>query len=106
MCWVSKLQIEVALSATEAEYVSLSQSTRDSLPIKNTLDLLNKFIRIDNKEINTYSTIFEDNAGALQLATEPKGRPRTKHISVKYHHFRQNAMKKTISIKAIDTNEQ
>ena len=99
MCWVSKLQIEVALSATEAEYVSLSQSTRDSLPIKNTLDLLNKFIRIDNKEINTYSTTFEDNASALQLATEPKHRPRTKYISVKHHHFRQHAKNKTISIK-------
>ena len=94
------------MSTTEAEYISLSQSTRDLLPIKNILDLLNKFIRIDNKEINTYSTIFEDNAGALQLATELKYRPRTKHICVKYHHFRQHVKNKTIYIKAINTNEQ
>ena len=67
---------------------------------------MNKFIQIGNKEINTYSTMFEDNAGALQLATEPKYRPRTKHTSVKYHHFRQHVKNKVISIKAIDTNDQ
>ena len=44
VCWVSKLQTEVALSTTEAEYISLSQSTRNLLPIRNTLELLNKFI--------------------------------------------------------------
>jgi hypothetical protein len=31
--WVSKLQTEIALSTTEAEYISLSTSTRDILPI-------------------------------------------------------------------------
>ena len=36
-CWVSNFQTEVALSTTEAEYISLSQSTRDLLLIKNTL---------------------------------------------------------------------
>ena len=65
VCWVSKLQIEVALSTTEAEYISLSQITRDLLPIKNTLELLNKLIRINSKEINTYSKIFGDNAWPL-----------------------------------------
>ena len=32
--------------------------------------------------------LFEDNNGALELAKAPKIRPRTKHISIKYHHFR------------------
>ena len=35
------------------------------------------------------TTIWEDNASCLVLATEDnKYRPRTKHIAVKYHHFR------------------
>ena len=54
-----------ALSTTEAENISLSQSTRDLLPIKNTFDLLNRFICISNKEINTCSTMLKDNASAL-----------------------------------------
>ena len=33
--WVSKLQTEIALSTFHAEYVALSQSLRDLLPIKN-----------------------------------------------------------------------
>jgi hypothetical protein len=35
--------------------------------------------------------VFEDNSGAVELATSvksPKMRPRTKHINTKYHHFR------------------
>ena len=67
---------------------------------------LNKFIKVNNQEINTYSSLFEDNAGTLQLATEPKYRPRTKHIGVKYHHFRQYVKKKIITIKAINTLDQ
>jgi hypothetical protein len=31
---------------------------------------------------------FEDNNGALEMATIHKLRPRTKHINVKYHYFR------------------
>ena len=106
ICWVSKMQTEVALSTTEAEYIALSQSTRDLLPIKNIIEYLNQFMSFSNKQISTYSTIFEDNAGALRLAVEPKYRPRTKHICVKYHHFRQYVKNKTITIKAISTNNQ
>jgi len=105
-CWVSKMQSEVALSTTEAEYIALSQSTRDLIPIKNLIEYLNTFIKINNQEINTYSTLFEDNEGTLQLATEHKYRPRTKHICVKYHHFRQYVKDKVISIRSIDTNDQ
>ena len=35
----------------------------------------------------TKSTIFEDNNGALQLATVPKMTLRSKHIAIKYHFF-------------------
>ena len=33
--WVSKMQIEIALSTTEAEYISLSQSMRDLIPLRH-----------------------------------------------------------------------
>ena len=106
MCWVRKLQREVALSTTEAERISLSQSTRDLLPIKNIIEYLNKFIDLKNARINTHLTVFEDNSGVLHLATEPKYRPRTKHICVKRHHFKQCVKNKTIVIKAINGNDR
>ncbi len=33
MIWASKMQTEIALSSTEAEYIALSQSMREVLPI-------------------------------------------------------------------------
>ena len=100
------MQIEVELSTTELDHIVLSQIIRDLIPIKQMIEFLNTFIKIDSKLIITYSTLFEDNNGALQLALEPKYRPRTKHIYVKYHDFRKYVKKKTISIQAIDTKDQ
>ena len=51
-------------------------------------------------------TLFEDNNGALKLATAPKMRPRTKHIALKYHHFRSFVQNNTISIQYVDTTRQ
>ena len=54
----------------------------------------------------THSTVFEDNNDALELARTPKYRPRSKHIAIKYHHFRDHVKNKTIRIEAIHTKEQ
>jgi Reverse transcriptase (RNA-dependent DNA polymerase) len=105
--WSSKLQSEFALSATEAEYVALSQSLREVIP---TLDLLSEL-----KESNfTYSDnipsvhckAFEDNIGAVEMARLPKMRPRTKHINIKYHHFRGAVEQGLVTIHHIRTNLQ
>jgi len=106
--WVSKLQSEIALSTTEAEYISLSQSLRDLIPLHNIFNELSEvdFIQKDNRITKTYSTVYEDNRGALELAREPKFRPRTKHIATKYHHFRNAVAKGQIKILPIDTKEQ
>ena len=109
LLWVSKLQTEVTLSTTEAEYVALSQSMRDLLPmrakLKDVLTHLN--LESDDAQSKVISTVFEDNNGCLALATSPKINPRTKHIAVKYHHFRGSVGKGTgVSIEKIETDEQ
>ena len=50
--------------------------------------------------------VFEDNSGAIEIAKVPKMRPRTKHINVRYHHFRQHVEKGEVTIHAIKTEEQ
>ena len=51
-----------------------------------------------------HSTVFEDNNGALDLATSLKLTPRTKHIGVKYHFFKSHVGEdKEIRIVPIDT---
>ena len=96
------------MSTIEAERISLSQSLRDLIPLHSTFDELGEveFVQKDKRITKTYSTIHEDNRGALELAIEPKFRPRTKHIATKYHHFRNAVAKGRIKILSIDTKEQ
>ena len=47
-------------------------------------------------------------AGALELANVPKMRPRTKHINIRYHHFRSftEGPNPKITVHAVDTENQ
>ena len=53
----------------------------------------------------TTCRVFEDNVGALELANTPKLRPRTKHLAVQLHHFRQYILDKTITVEKVDTKK-
>eukprot|EP00978_Attheya_sp_CCMP212_P002524 scaffold5126_cov29-Attheya_sp.AAC.3 len=105
--WRSKLQTQVALSTTEAEYVALSQSLRELLPV---MRLLNEAKAIGINILHTKPiircTVFEENKGTLELTNVPKMRARTKHINSKYHHFRDFVIRKIVSVLACDTSRQ
>jgi len=104
--WCSKLQTEVALSTTGAEYIALSQSTRDLIPMRNLLQELSTATKLIVGSTNAHSTIFEDNKGCVELATAPRMRPRTRHIGLKYHHFHSHVDLGLITIQWIDTKNQ
>ena len=105
--WASKLQSQVALSTTEAEYIAMSQSLRDVIPVMNLLqEIRERDYQVICTEPHVYCKVFEDNSGALELARLPKLRPRTKHINVCYHHFREHVRKGLIKIFPIDTKDQ
>jgi hypothetical protein len=53
-----------------------------------------------------YFKAFEDNSGALELAKAPKMRPRTKHINLVFHHFRDYVRRGLIVIYPVGTLEQ
>ena len=96
--WSSKLQTEITMSTTESEYISLSQSLRDVIPLVGLLHGLEPVISFACKPPTIHCTIFENNKGCIDLFNVPKIRPRTKHIASKYHHFRSFVKDKTISI--------
>ncbi|MGH3055784.1 MAG: Ty1/Copia family ribonuclease HI, partial [Gaiellaceae bacterium] len=54
------------------------------------------------------STIWEDNQAAYILATNepPRLTPRSKHIHVKYHWFREHWEPGTMEVVPIDTKQQ
>ena len=54
----------------------------------------------------TITDVYENNRRALELANFPKLWPCTKHIALKYHHFREHVRNGWVLIHAIDTREQ
>eukprot|EP00957_Ditylum_brightwellii_P054588 4136168-Ditylum_brightwellii.AAC.1 len=63
-------------------------------------------MNINVAEPDIKCTVFEDNKGAEELTKVHKGRPKTKHIAVKYHHFRQAVKDKILHITRIDKKKQ
>ncbi|CAJ1938910.1 unnamed protein product [Cylindrotheca closterium] len=103
----SKMQTEIALSTTEAEYICLSQALRTVLVLIRFFKELAKRIKSFNYTKPIFKCkAFEDNNGAIELATADKLRPRTKHINIKYHHFKKSVRKGEVSIQKIDTKDQ
>jgi hypothetical protein len=105
--WASKLIFQNALSTTEAEQITMSQALRDVIPVMNLLqEMRERIFEVVRIEPYVYCKVFEDNAGALELARLPKLCPRTKHINVCYHHFREHVQEGLIKIFPIDTKDQ
>ena len=104
--WRSKLQTEIALSTTEAEYIALSMAMREVLPFLNLMKELEDFLPINKSEPKFFCKVWEDNRSCIKVAESPKFTPRTKHIALKYHHFRRYVSDGTIRIHPIDTLEQ
>jgi hypothetical protein len=105
--WASKLQTEIAHSATEAEYIALSQSLKEVTAMMYLLQELKDAsfeLNIDIPKVQC--KVFEDNTGAIEMARLPKMRPRTKHLNAKYHHFREAVADGRIIIEYISTKHQ
>ena len=97
----------MALSTTEAEYIAMSMALRDVIPIMELLEeMRDRKYKVICTEPVVYCDVFEDNSGALELARLPKLRPRTKHINVCYHHFREHVRKGIIKILPVSTEDQ
>ena len=105
--WTSKLATEICLSVSEAEYCSLSEALRAAIPMMQLLEECYERGLIAQPTAPTVRCkVFEDNSGAVEMAKVPKLRPRTKHINVKYHHFRTFVENKQIEIVSIGTEDQ
>jgi hypothetical protein len=117
--WASKLQSEIALSTTESEYIALSTATRELLPLRQILQdiMQHSFIKLPSPTHDSIATttfqsnlgpslVFEDNSACIVLATkETQFKPRTKHISLKYHHFHDQIQNGNLKIIKVASSE-
>ena len=104
--WVSKLQTEIALSTAEAEYIALSQALREVIPMIEMMKELHRSFPLEITIPNFNCTVHEDNQSCISMANRQKFSPRTKHIALKYHHFRSYVNAKRIEVKYINTHDQ
>ena len=95
------------MSTMEAEYIALSAALRDLVPMRELICEVAAALSLNEAmKCRTYSKVFEDNNGCLILATSPKLMPRSKHIAVKYHWFREHVRKGKIHIIKVATDKQ
>jgi hypothetical protein len=79
--WQSHAQKTVALSSTEAEYMSLSDCSRQIVWIQSLLG------EIGFRHVRT--PIYGDNQGSMFIGSNPVQDRRTKHIDIRYHFIRE-----------------
>ena len=107
IAWTSKLQTEIALSTTEAEFIALSEGLRSTIPLIGLVtEFREKGVPMILCKPKIHCRVFEDNNGAIELAQCQKYRPRTKHINIKYWHFMDYVTRYNIEILPVDTKEQ
>ena len=86
--WKSQLQTEISLSTLESEYSALSTSMRALLPLLALLKEVIKALLLPyDYRASIRARVFEDNNGALLLATSQRLTNRTKYFLVKRHFF-------------------
>ncbi|GJY76695.1 retrovirus-related pol polyprotein from transposon TNT 1-94 [Tanacetum coccineum] len=91
--WFSKKQTALAISTTEAEYVSARKACQQALWMKQAL--IDYDVRLDDVPIMC------DNKGAIDLSKNPVQHSRTKHIEIRHHFLRDNVQKGHISIEKV-----
>ena len=81
IAWKSKKQKTAVLSSTEAEYVALSEVTKETLYVTRLMEELGFPVPLPVR-------IFEDNTSTIAIAENPVCHERTKHIHPRYHFIR------------------
>jgi len=105
--WGSRLQTLIALSSTEAEYYALSTATREVIPIMELAKEMQEYgFHVGTTKPKVHCKVFEDNSGALEIATVHKVQPRTKHMNIQFHHFCHHINTGQMTVHPIDTDEQ
>jgi hypothetical protein len=97
--WKAYLQPVVALSSCGSEYMALSDSSREVIPLRSFLSSLS-FPQLSP------TVLFEDNTGAIKIA-EGAGQPqRTRHIDIRFHFVKEQIERGIIRLEYIPTADQ
>ena len=93
--WCSRQQEVVALSSTEAEYISLCTGVKEAIWLRRLVSNLGIKLKVGHGPM----LLLVDNQGAIDLAQNGSTNRRTKHIDVRYHFNREAVTKKIVQLK-------
>ena len=101
--WRSQLQKEVVLSSTEAEYLALTETTREVCWFRNLLNELKDYTGIiEIKKVK----IHVDNQSAIALVRDHTNSRRSRHVSLRNHYCREQHERGMIEVEYISTTRQ
>ena len=89
-----------ASGTSEAEYVALSKVAKEVIFLRQVQELTEPSMRVD--AVN----VFEDNEGAIKLATNKHASRRTKHIDVKHHLVRDASDAQKVRVAYVRSGDQ
>ena len=96
--WLSRRQRNITLSSTEAEYVGMTEASKQISGIQNLLSEM----RFNIKSI----PLLVNNQGAMFHASNPAQEGCTKHIEIPEHYIHECVQKEKAKPFYIPTNEQ
>lgn len=96
--WCSRKQRTVALSSTEAEYMSLSDAAKKAIFLSSLMKVLG-FINL------SYTMLYNDNQSAGKLAANLVFHARSKHIDIRVHFIREAIKNKKFELEYLSTDK-
>ena len=95
--WTSRAQKTIAHSATEAEYMALSDCSRQVVWIRSLLSEIGYKLKA--------VPICGDNQGSIFMSSNPVTEARSKHIDIRFHYIRQVVEEGKVEVFFIDGND-
>jgi hypothetical protein len=98
IAWKSKLQMTVAQSTMEAEYIAMAVVVKEALWFSQISLELTGRIRLPMR-------IYSDNAAAIALSKDPQHHEKAKHIDIRLHFIRDEINQKRIIVTYMPSKE-
>ena len=71
---------------------------RELIPLKQIFINLSNCFEVEVKVARAKCTVFEDNSQEIQLGNVPTMTPRSKHIALRYHFYREHIQEGSVSV--------
>lgn len=80
--------------------------TISALPYIQFIKEINEIFNLNSYTSTITCTIYEDNSEFISMELSNKFTPLTKHISLKYHHFKDKILQEIIILEKINTENK